>query len=927
MNARNWRDLAVTLACVSLAACNGSNSSGSSSGNTPPTPYTVGGAVTGLAGSGLVLQDSAGDTVAVSADGSFTFTRQLAGGSNFYISVVSQPTNPAQTCQVSGGSGVLTAANATSATVTCTTKTTQTDTLGGLVTGLLGSGLVLQDTQGDTLKVAGDGPFVFPTPLTAGTAYTVSVLTPPVSPNQDCSISNPSGTAGATDITGIIVSCATNTNPTEPVSATVTGVNGTGVTVQLQDNGRDTLQVTADGTYSFATPVPAGSPYSVTAQVSGGTTSLTCTVTAGSGVVQQGTAVVVAVQCAVNAPVAITTSGLAGSGLVLQDNLGDPSFQITSNGTTTFASSIAPGQQYQLSVSAQPTQPWQTCVISSGGTGTAGSQPGALISASLSCTTHTHTVSGVVSGLPNPVPGSTLTLVDNGSDKITVTGNGAFHFPTSVTSGAAYAVAVTVQPGNDTSYGSGYTQTDVVCAVTANGGGVIADTDITNVTVQCANQPLGIIYVANSGDNTLSSYLVDASGSLVPSGAPVATGTTPASVAALSYSYLQTTSPQPASFVYAANLAANSLSVYTTDPETGIPTAAGSALSLGLNRPSVLTLDSNNGYLYAANQGPGPGSVSAFSLATPTAPAAVANDASQPLGTLPVGAVSEFTPCAFDSNFNNDFYFLNSTDNTISGLVQDATGGGVTPISTTQVGPTPGTATSIGEIFINQGTFVYATYTANATSQVAQFSVSCNVDSTFPVGALLSLGAPVALAGPPQGSVSVGENFNGPWYFYVSINSGIEGFSVATGGTLTALSAPNVFPAGTTPASMTTADFNLTTTGDTTTGSTQVTLAAANPAILPGMLISGGGMPNGAIVSAVNGTTLTLSAPAVSTGTGQFLQVSTSYVYVTNTGDNTISVFRVNFTTGVLVPLGAPVPCGTNPAAIFFVPRPSFVSG
>jgi DNA-binding beta-propeller fold protein YncE len=126
---------------------------------------------------------------------------------------------------------------------------------------------------------------------------------------------------------------------------------------------------------------------------------------------------------------------------------------------------------------------------------------------------------------------------------------------------------------------------------------------------------------------------------------------------------------------------------------------------------------------------------------------------------------------------------------------------------------------------------------------------------------------------------------------------------------------------------MTTADLNLTTTGDTTTGSTQVTLAAANPAILPGMLISGGGIPNGAIVSAVNGTTLTLSAPAVSTGTGQFLQVSTSYVYVTNTGDNTISVFRVNFTTGVLVPLGAPVPCGTNPAAIFFVPRPSFVSG
>ena len=923
MNARNWRGLAVTLACVALAACD-SNSGGSSSGTTP-TPYTVGGTVTGLTGSGLVLQDSAGDTVALSADGSFTFARQLAGGSNFYISVLSQPTNPAQTCQVSGGSGILAAANATSATVTCTTKTTATDTLGGMVTGLLGSGLVLQDTQGDTLKIAADGAFVFPTALTVGTAYTVSVLTSPASPYQDCSISNPSGTAGATDITGIVVSCSTNTNPTEPVSVTVTGVNGTGATVQLQDDGRDTLQVTADGTYPFATPVPAGSPYSVTAQVTGATTSLTCTVTAASGVVQQGTAVVIAVQCAVNAPVVITTSGLAGSGLVLQDNLGDPSFQVNSNGTATFPSSIVPGQQYQLTVSAQPTQPWQTCTFSSGGSGTAGSQPGALISASLSCTTHIHTISGVVSGLPTPVPGSVLTLLDNGGDNLAVSGNGAFHFATAVVSGAAYAVAVAVQPGNDTSYGTGYTQTDVVCAITANGSGVIADADITNVTVQCANQPLGLIYVANSGDNTLSSYLVDASGTLVPSGAPVATGTTPTSIAALSYSYQQTTPPQPASFVYAANLGSNNLSVYTADPETGVPTPVGGALSLGLNRPSVLNLDPNFGYLYAANQGPGPGSAFAFSLASPTAPAAVATDASQPLGTQPVGAVNQ--SCFANNTFNTDFYFLNAADNSISGLAQDATGGGVTLISTTQVGPTPGTATSIANIFINQGTFVYATYTANNTAQVAQFAVSCLTDSSTPVGTLVSNGAPVDLAGPAQGSVSVGGNFNGPLYFYASINSGIEGFSVSTNGTLAALPSPNVFPAGTTPGSMTTTDFNLNTTGDTTTGSTQVTLTAANPAILPGMLISGGGMPNGAIVSAVNGTTLTLSAPAVSTGTGQFVQVSTSYVYVTNTGDNTISVFRVDFTTGALVPLGAPVPSGINPAAIFFVPRPSFVSG
>ncbi|HEY6925014.1 MAG TPA: hypothetical protein VI653_16180, partial [Steroidobacteraceae bacterium] len=312
MNVHPARGLGALLACAAIAGCNNS-SSGNSSGTSSPTPYAVSVMVTGLSGTGLVLQDSGGDTLPISGNGAFTFSRKLASGNVFYVAVTSQPTNPAQSCEVAGGIGVVSAASTDSVSVTCSAKTSSTDSLGGVVTGLQGSGLVLQDGRGDTLPISANGPFVFPASLLAGTTYTVSVRTPPISPYQDCSVTNSNGTAGATDITGVVVSCQLNSNATEPVSVTVAGLSGAGTTLLLQNNGRDPISVQSDGTYTFATRVPANSPYSVTATVPGTTQSITCTIDAASGVVQPGSPVTVAAQCQKNAfaTVQITTSGLA----------------------------------------------------------------------------------------------------------------------------------------------------------------------------------------------------------------------------------------------------------------------------------------------------------------------------------------------------------------------------------------------------------------------------------------------------------------------------------------------------------------------------------------------------------------------------------------------------------------------------------------
>src|SRR6202040_1693699 len=83
-----------------------------------------------------------------------------------------------------------------------------TFTVGGTASGLVGSGLVLQDNGGDNLTVSGTGNvnFTFATPLAGGTAYSVTILTQPSNPGQTCSVSNGSGTATG-NVTTVQIAC------------------------------------------------------------------------------------------------------------------------------------------------------------------------------------------------------------------------------------------------------------------------------------------------------------------------------------------------------------------------------------------------------------------------------------------------------------------------------------------------------------------------------------------------------------------------------------------------------------------------------------------------------------------------------------------------------------------------------------------------
>ena len=81
--------------------------------------YTIGGSVSGVEGSGLVLQNNAGDDLSIDANGGFTFSTVLVDGSGYAVTVKTQPSNPNQTCSISNGSGVLAGANVTNVNVDC----------------------------------------------------------------------------------------------------------------------------------------------------------------------------------------------------------------------------------------------------------------------------------------------------------------------------------------------------------------------------------------------------------------------------------------------------------------------------------------------------------------------------------------------------------------------------------------------------------------------------------------------------------------------------------------------------------------------------------------------------------------------------------------------------------------------------------------
>ncbi len=215
---RRTAALGAVVLTTALAACgggggDGGTSSSSGGGGTAPASanFTIGGTASGVTGSGLVLQNNGKDNLTVAAGATtFTFATAIASGAAYSVTVATQPSNPTQTCTVTNATGTA-SANVTNVAVSCTTAAAANVTVGGTVSGLAGTGLVLQNNHGDSLTIpAGATTFTFATAIGPAAAYSVTVSTQPSGPNQLCRVaSTGSGNATGANVTNIGISCAT----------------------------------------------------------------------------------------------------------------------------------------------------------------------------------------------------------------------------------------------------------------------------------------------------------------------------------------------------------------------------------------------------------------------------------------------------------------------------------------------------------------------------------------------------------------------------------------------------------------------------------------------------------------------------------------------------------------------------------------------
>jgi N-acetylneuraminic acid mutarotase len=208
------RSTCFVMTCVLTACGGGGNSEEPLAGK--QTTYRVGGTVSGLMGSGLVLASDIGGELAVSVNGEFNFPTVISG-TRYSISVRTQPSSPAQTCGIANGSGEVAARDADNILVTCITDNPtpgpggpSTYSVGGTLTGLTsGESIRLQYNGNEFLQLTTNGPFEFNARLPSGTSYIVTIATPPAN-GATCTFAgqlSASGQIADASIASVYVTC------------------------------------------------------------------------------------------------------------------------------------------------------------------------------------------------------------------------------------------------------------------------------------------------------------------------------------------------------------------------------------------------------------------------------------------------------------------------------------------------------------------------------------------------------------------------------------------------------------------------------------------------------------------------------------------------------------------------------------------------
>ncbi len=193
MKAKFLAPIALVLA---VAGCGGKAS------------FTVGGSITGLTNSGLVLTNNGERLVVPAGATSYSFPNSIEYGNEYTIGFEKQPAH--QTCGPANGVSTLKGAAGYTETISvpliCLVNTYR---LSGTVSGLTAAGLVVANGNGTELPIAKDATtFAYPDDIASQTTYGLAVITQPA--GLTCTVTNGTGTMQDAAVTNVVIACKPN---------------------------------------------------------------------------------------------------------------------------------------------------------------------------------------------------------------------------------------------------------------------------------------------------------------------------------------------------------------------------------------------------------------------------------------------------------------------------------------------------------------------------------------------------------------------------------------------------------------------------------------------------------------------------------------------------------------------------------------------
>lgn len=214
-------------------------------------------------------------------------------------------------------------------------------------------------------------------------------------------------------------------------------LSGVSATLILQNNAGDDLSLNSDGEFTFATFLAEGSAYSVTVLTQ--PEGQICTVTHGTGIITSVNITNIEVTCASESEsftLGGSVSGLSGGTVILQ-NSDSQQVSVSSDGSFQFATPLAEGSSYQVTVLTQPTG--QFCTLSNG---SASNISADVTNISVTCEPLAYSVGGNVTGLT--LLSGAVTLENDSVDTVDVSSDGPYSF--NLDYGSDYSIGILTQP-------------------------------------------------------------------------------------------------------------------------------------------------------------------------------------------------------------------------------------------------------------------------------------------------------------------------------------------------------------------------------------------------------------------------------------------------------------------------------------------------